>query len=501
MRIAGERVVASLRRKVFSTIIRSDVATLEKSSTGELVSRLSADTIALQRVMTTDVVQLLQGFLETCVACAMLLILCKPLAPIIFIVVPMSVLAGMRYGYHTAKLAKSLSSALAQASAVATEQMDGIRIVKSFAREGFAEAAYDTRVGEVLEFGHRSAWADGILQGWNRVVFTMNTCTILLLGGRLVAQGVLSVGGMMAFVLYSSHLTAALGKLSLGIGEVMRARGSADRILNLLGTKPVIEKHISKQFADIGYGVDLRPRVSGDVSFRNVTFKYPSSDRVILRNLDFDIPAGGSVAFVGGSGAGKSTTSALLSRFYDPLSGEIFVDGKSLKDYDLRDVRQNIVGIISQEPYIISGTLADNIAFGRANASREEIEEAAEAAGVLAFAHKFPQGLDTVVTRLSSGEKQRVMIARCLAKKPQIMVLDEPTSALDRSSEAFVNETIERLIRDTKRTVILISHRLATVRCCEKILVFSNGEVVENGSHEDLVERGGAYCRLLNAVI
>ena len=504
MRIAGERVVASLRSRVFSSIVRADVETLDKSTTGDLMSRLSSDTTALQRVMTTDVVKMLQGALETLVACIMMAILSRQLAVMVYFMVPLSVFAGVLYGNRTSHLAKAVSTSLANASQVANEQLNGIKIVKSFARESFAERAYDEKVQDTLDLGRKSAWADGFLHGWNRLVFTVNTCAILLFGGRMVAAGNLTVGAMMAFVLYASNIMSALGKLSSGIGEVIRSGGAADRIMRILSTKPSIETRLSKKYADVGYGVDLTANGEeserGGVQFRNVSFKYPGVDRQILKNVDFEIPAGGSVAFIGSSGAGKSTTLSLLSRFYDPQEGEILLDGQSLKDYNLMDLRQNIVGIVSQEPYIITGTVADNIAFGRQGATREDIQEAAESAGVMDFAKKLPNGLDTFVTNLSGGEKQRLMIARCLAKKPVIMVLDEPTSALDRKSEALVNETIEKLIHDTDRTVILISHRLSTVKYCDQILVFDGGEIVEHGSHQELLDKNGAYRKLLNAV-
>lgn len=483
MRVAGETIVASLRTRVFSKIIRADVAELDSTTTGELMSRMSSDTTALQRVMTDDVVKLLQGGLEALVGCVMLFVLCRKLAVIVYLTVPLTAGAGVFYGNRTADLAKKVSTAFANASGVASEQLNGIRIVKSFAREGFAEAKYNAKVRDVLALGKKAAWADAVLQMWNRGVFQITTCAILLLGGRLVAAGSLSVGAMMAYVLYTSSLMSALGKFSSGVGEFIRASGSVDRIMKILGTKPSIEvgkvrKRISKEYADIGYGVDYSEK-KGVLEFRDVSFKYPRSEREILKKINFEVPAGGSIAFVGGSGAEKSTTLSLLSRFYDPSSGEIALDSKPLNDYDLRGLRENIVGIVSQSPYVIAGTIAENIAFGREDATREEIEQAATAAGVTQFANRMPDGLDTVVSQLSGGEQQRLMIARCLAKNPLIMVLDEPTSALDRRSEALVNETIERLIRDTERTLILISHRLLTVRHCDGILVFENGEVVE----------------------
>lgn len=507
MRIAGERIVASLRRRVFSKIVRSDVATLESTTTGELLSRLSSDTIALQRVMTDDVVKLTSGFLETLVGFSMLFLINVRLAAIVSFTLPLSVFAGIFYGGKTAKMAKGLSATLAKASQVASEQLNGIRIVKSFAREATAEAKYDAKIADVLALGHKAALADGLLQSWNRAIFSLNTCGILFLGGGLVAAGELTIGSMMAFVLYTSNLTAALNKLSGGIGEVIRASGAIDRVMMILGTRPKIEyrnrsaskSSLASTHAFSDSSDESAEVLAGEVEFRDVTFSYQNRVKPAVSNLSFSIPAGGSVALVGRSGSGKSTMLALLSRFYDPTSGGIFLDGRPLSDFDLRDLRQNVVGIVSQEAFLISGTLAENIGFGRAAATREEIEEAAEAAGVMDFARNLENGLDTVVYNLSGGEKQRLMIARCLAKQPTIMVLDEPTSALDRRSEAMVNATIERLMQDQKRTVILISHRLSIVRHCDRILVFESGAVVEEGSHEELLESDEAYTKLVAA--
>lgn len=496
MRDAAERIVYSLRVRVFSALVRSDVATLDAAPVGDLLSRLSADTTALQRVLTDDVVRLLQGALEAAAAAVVLLGLSRRLGALVLASAPLSVGAGVLYGARAARVAREVSTGFARANAVAAEQLGGIRIVKSFAREGFAEARYAARAREVLRLGRAAARADAVLQGWNRLVASATTAAVLLLGGRLVAAGALSVGGLAAAVLYAGGVLAGLGKLSAGVGEAVRASGAADRVLQILGTAPSIER---ARGADIGYGVELDAR-QGALEFRDVWFRYPGTGRDVLRGASFTVGAGGSAAFVGGSGAGKSTALALVSRFYDPTAGKVLLDGRELGEYELRAVRERLVGIVSQEPYLIAGTIAENIAFGREDASRAEVEAAAAAAGVTEFAGRMEGGLNTTVARLSGGEQQRVMIARCLAKRPKVMVLDEPTSALDRRSEALVNETIERLIRDEELTVILISHRLATVRHCETIVVFEQGEVAEQGGHDELVQKDGAYCKLLRGV-
>lgn len=501
MHFAAERVVYTLRKRVFSAMVRSDVATLDATTTGDLLSRLSNDVSVMQTIMTEEVVKLLQGGLEAAVCCTMLFVICPSLAAAGFVVVPLSVLAGLYYGNRTATFSESATTAFARASHVAEEQLSGIRIVKSFARESYAEALYTDSIREVLRLECTAGFADAVLQAWNRGIFTVNTTGILLFGGRLVASGSLRIGAMMAFILYASNLMGALGKLSSGMGEIVRASGAVERIITILETEPSIERRGlgSEKSVDNDNGVDYTAK-QGALEFRNVSFKYPGNDRKILKNLSFKVPAGGSVAFVGESGAGKSTTLSLLCRLYDPSSGEVLLDGKPLQDFELLSLRENVVGIVSQEPFLISGTIADNIAFGRSDASRDDVVEAATAAGVTQFSDRLRNGLDTVVTRLSGGEQQRVMIARCLAKRPKVMVLDEPTSALDRRSAALVNDSIASLIQDKERTVIIISHKLTSVQQCDSILVFDQGEVVEQGTHEELLARNGAYCKLLRGV-
>lgn len=497
VRRAGERIVAQLRARLFSAMVRADVAALDRTSTGDMLSRLSVDTAALQKVFTKDIIQLLQGVFEAIVACCLLFALCRVLSFLVYVTIPVSVGAGIWYGGRTAKMAKAVSEASAQASQVAGEQLGGVRIVKSFGREALAETRYENEVKKVLWLGKRAALADGVLQMWNRGVFSLLTFGIFYVGGLLVATGQLSVGTIISFSLYTGHLTTAAGKLSSGIGEVIRASGSVDRIMKILETKPSIERtKYSERKPRHGSAVES----GGSLEFRRVCFKYPGSDRTVLKNIEFKVEPRGSIAFVGASGGGKTTAVALMSRFYDPTDGEILLDGRPLREYDVREVREQFVGIVSQETYLMSGTIAENIGFGKEGATRAQIEEAAKAAGVAQFAKRLKNGLDTVVQKLSGGEQQRIMIARCLVKRPRIVVLDEFSSALDRASEALVNETVERLIRDGQNTVIVISHRLTTVRYCDQVLVFDNGEVVEKGRPADLLKKEGAYRRLLNKV-
>jgi ABC-type multidrug transport system fused ATPase/permease subunit len=466
------------------------------------LSRLQSDSYDLQAVVTKDLPQMVTGGLETVLGFAMLLYICKGLVPVVAATVPLTVLAGQYYGRRTAQYARALSGALAESSDVATEQLGGVRVVKAFARERLAERKYGAVLGRVLENGNKVAMADAVMQAWNRLVFTVKTVSILWLGGKYVAMGSLSVGGLFSFAIYTSNIAASLGKFAGGWGELLRSSGSVSRVLEILKTTPQIERPpadaAEEDVAALG------PPVAGDIDFRGVSFAYPGrEEEPALRGITFSVPAGSSVAVCGRSGGGKSTMVALLERFHEPRAGEILVDGKSLSYYDLRYLRESVIGLVPQEPVLFSGTIAENIAYGKQGATDAEIEDAARDAGVLEFAARLPQGLQTAVGpaagSLSGGEKQRVMIARCLCKKPKIIVLDEATSSLDTASEAMVNQTIERLMADSTRTVMLISHRLSIAKRCDKILVLERGQLRESGTHAQLERSGGLYSQLLDA--
>lgn len=491
MRIAAEKIAISIRTRVFSSLVRADIATLDASPVSDFVSRLSTDTAVLQRVIADDVAKVIQGFTELVVALGVLFWLSTSLALITAISIPITVITASIYGSRTAPLARSFSNATANASATASEVLTGIRTVKAFTREAYAEERYSMRLRDALYFAIRSAWADGFLRAWNKVAFGMNSVIVFQFGGMLVMKGFMTIGSVLSSILYASNVSAGLTKLSTGTGELIRSSGSIDRILRIVRTIPIVERPRENSAA-----TEVQSAMKGSIEFRDVWFQYPASERVVLKNVNLKIPAGGNVAFVGKSGGGKSTTTSLLARFYDPVRGQVIVGGEDLRTQDLRYVRECVIGLVDQEPFLVSGTLADNIRFGRDDASDAEIEDAARAAGVLEFSKRFPDGLDSMIQKLSGGERQRVMIARCLIKRPKIIILDESTSALDAKSEALVSETIEALMKDGGITVILVSHRLSAVKYCDQIYVFSDGEIVERGIHDELVSRDSEYAKL-----
>lgn len=502
LRVAGERIVFRLRESVFGKLVRQDVARLDETSAGSMLSRLQGDTYDLQSVVTKDLPQLVTGAMEMILGFAFLFSICRELVPVVAVSVPLTVLGAQFYGRRTARFSRALSGHLAESSNVATEQLGGVRVVKAFARERLAESKYNSVLRRVLNIGSKVAVSDAVLQAWNRLVFTVNTVAILWLGSKYVALGKLTVGSLFSYILYTTNFQSACSRAASGYGELIRSSGSVSRIMEILSVSPEIE-----QTAEYGPNDDTcmpGPTVVGNIEFRDVSFAYPGRELVpALSNMSFSIPAGSSVAVCGRSGGGKSTVVALLERFHNPQSGKILIDGKSLSSYDLRHLRECVIGLVPQEPVLFSGTIAENIGYGKLGATEAEIEDAARDAGVLAFANRLPQGLQTVVGpaagSLSGGEKQRVMIARCLCKKPKIIIFDEATSSLDAASEAMVNQTIERLMADSTKTVVLISHRLSIARRCDNILVLERGQLRESGTHAKLSRGGGLYAQLLNA--
>lgn len=509
IRTAGERVVARLRRTVFARMVGQDVAAFDTTSTGELMSRLSADTAVVQTVMTTDLSRAVRGSLEVVLGLVLSFALSPVLTASMLLTVPLTLLSGVVYGARTKALAAGLSDAQAAASVVASEQLAGIRVVKAYVREQSAVARFTSAVNRIYAAGRASGIADAIQQGATQLIFSWNTFVILFWGSKLVATGALTVGSLITFAIYTSNIAAGLAKVASATGEIIRASGSARRVLALVDAPPPV--HASAPPDDPVVAAEVAA-LRGGISFRNVRFAYAARPtEEALRGVSFDVPPGSTLAIVGKSGSGKSTVASLLQRFYDPTLGEILLDGVPIRQLQVASVRRG-VALISQEPFLFSGTLAENIAMATPGEpyDRAAVEAAATAAGVDEFADRLPQGLDTIVGAggdapssaapstsstsgvaaaaataapvtaaaaaaggaaaaaasattttaadgaaggvparsaggLSGGQRQRVAIARALATRPAVLVADEATSALDAASERVVGAALARL--------------------------------------------------------
>jgi ATP-binding cassette subfamily B protein len=372
---------------------------------------------------------------------------------------------------------------------VAEETIAGIRTVRSFARESHEVGRYEEAVDRSYRLAARRAFAMGGFRGFIGFIGYGAVALVVWYGGRQVIRGDLTLGELTAFLLYTGIVAVSIGGLAGLYAEFARAAGASERIFELLDRKGSLE---------MGGGEPVG-EVTGRLRFEGVDFSYPArSDIAVLRSFELTVEPGEVIALVGPSGAGKSTVASLIPRFYDPTRGRITLDGNELQRFDPRSLRQKI-GAVMQEPVLFAESIADNIRYGRPEASDEEVSQAARDANAATFIEAFPEGYDTLVgergIRLSGGQKQRVAIARAVLKDPRILILDEATSALDAESEHLVHEALDRLMEG--RTTIVIAHRLSTVRNADRVAVMDRGAVEESGAHSDLMRTDGLYRRLV----
>ena len=491
---AGERIVARLRNRLFAGLVGQDVAFFDQHRTGELLSRLGSDTQLIQTAVSVNLSILLRNLVGAIGGTALLFVISVPLAGVMLAVVPPVAVGAVIYGRVVQRRSRQAQDALARAGEVAEEALSSIRTVRTFDAESRERARYAERVESSLAFTQRRIRAvAGFVLAASSCAFVAVT-GVLWYGGRLLAEGVLSAGDLTSFVLYTMIVAFSLAALADLWGDFMRAVGASERVFSLMDLRPVIE---AKRSASTEDGL---PRSQGRISFEAIHFAYPSRpDRPALRGLSLELEAGQTVAVVGPSGAGKSTLVSLLLRLYDPDEGRVCIDGTDLRTVEASWVRRQ-VGVVSQEPLLFSTSVADNIRYGRPDATDAEVREAARVAHALEFVSALPEGFETEVgergVQLSGGQRQRVAIARALIEDPPILVFDEATSALDAESEALVKEGLEAL--QSGRTTLIIAHRLSTVRDADRVVVMEQGQIVEVGDHRSLMEdASGLYRRLV----
>ncbi|MDX2023084.1 MAG: ABC transporter transmembrane domain-containing protein [Deltaproteobacteria bacterium] len=487
--VAGERVVVDLRAKLYRAILNQEVAFFDARRTGELTSRLASDTQVLQNAVSVNLSMALRSGAQAVGAIALLLYTSPILSAIMLSVVPAVAMGAVIYGRRVRRLARDVQDALASAGEIAEESIGGLRTVRAFAAEDIEGARYQSAVERSFEFARKRIIAGGTFMAVASFSAYASAVLVFWYGGRLVARGDMSIGGLTSFLMYTLIVAFALGGLADLWADFMRAAGAAERVFDLLDREPAMS---------LTGGATL-PHVQGHVELQDVTFAYPTrADVPVLEGLTLQLLPGEVVAVVGPSGAGKSTVAALITRFYDPQSGSLKLDEHDLRQLDARWLRSQI-GVVAQEPVLFSTSIAENIRYGKPGASEAEVQDAARAANAHDFVLRFPQGYQTPVgergVQLSGGQKQRIAIARALLKNPRVLILDEATSALDAESEHLVQEALERLMQG--RTTLIIAHRLSTVMRADRVVVLSGGRVAQSGSHASLVKEEGLYRRLV----
>ncbi len=486
----GERVVADLRRDVFSHVTTLSPGFFDMVQSGEIVSRLTADTTQVKSAVGATASLALRNTILGIGAVGMMVVTSPKLSGLVIAAIPIIVLPLVAFGRSVRRKSRAAQDTLAQASAYAGEQIGSIRTLQAFTNESLVTSSFSRAVESAFEAARSSVFARAFLTFFAIFTIFSSVVAVLWFGSRDVLAGNLSAGTLGQFLIYSVFAAGALGALSEVWGELSQAAGAAERLTELLEEEPVIRApHHPKP---------LPAEATGLVEFRDVSFAYPARpDQPTLSHLSFSLKAGETVAIVGPSGAGKSTVFSLILRFYDPQSGAILVDGVDISDADPEAVRRRIA-IVPQDVTMFAATARDNIGFGRPDASAEEIEAAAREALADEFIRKLPKGYDTEIgergVTLSGGQRQRMAIARAILRDAPILLLDEATSALDAESETLVQTALERLMKG--RTTIVIAHRLATVLKADRILVMDEGRIVEEGTHQSLVRDSGIYARL-----
>lgn len=485
----SERSMRDIRLALYSRLVNLPMTFFDKRRTGELISRITSDVSLLQDTFSVTLAELFRQLVTLLAGTAFLIITTPKLTLFMLATFPVLVVIAMIFGRFIRKLSKATQDELAAANVIVEETLQSIMTVKSFTGERYEANRYGKGLNRVVDVALKAAGFRGAFISF--IIFALfgGIVAVMWYGASLVSAGEMSIGDLVSFVLYTTFIGASIAGLGDIYGQVQKAVGSSERVLEILDEEP-----------ETSYSAVRPTRMRGEVEFDQVAFSYPTRPQaLVLKKMSFRIGAGEKVAFAGHSGAGKSTIIQLLMRLYDISSGEIKVDGIPAKDWNLKQLRSNM-GIVPQEVLLFGGSIRENIAYAKPDASEEEIIAAAKKANAWQFITKFPEGLDTLVgergIKLSGGQRQRVAIARAILKDPAILILDEATSSLDAESEFLVQEALDELMKG--RTTIIIAHRLATIRKVDRIYVIKDGEIVEEGTHDALaLQDGGFYANLV----
>jgi ABC-type multidrug transport system fused ATPase/permease subunit len=485
-----ENMLASLRQATYQHLIKLPMAFFNKKRVGELNSRIASDISILQETFTTTIAEFLRQILTITIGIALLAFYSYKLTLLMLCTLPVMIVAAVIFGKFIKKLSKNTQEKIAESNVVVEETLSGIANVKSFVNELFEINRYKKITNDVKGIALRGAkWRGGFA---SFIIFAMFGSIVLVIwyGALLKASGEITMGDLFSFIMYSVFVGASFGGVAELYTSIQKAIGSTEHLMEILDEETeVIE-------------VSENPvKLTGKVAFNNIGFHYPSRPDVeVLKNVSFEVNQGQQIAIVGPSGAGKSTITNLLLRFYTPQSGTILFDNKEAQQISLFDLRSNMA-LVPQEVLLFGGSIKENIAYGKPDATDEEINAAAKQANALEFITSFPEGMETLVgergIQLSGGQRQRIAIARAILKNPAILILDEATSSLDSASEKLVQDALDNLMKG--RTSFVIAHRLSTIKNADNIMVLQDGKIVEQGTHTELINKtDGVYQNLSN---
>lgn len=506
----SEKAMGSLRKDLYGKILHLQIPFFERTRVGEITSRITNDITQIQGVFSLTLAEFLRQLIILTGAIIFILITMTKLALVSLAIFPVVVVAAMFFGRYVRKMTKARQEQLATSNVIVEESLSSIATVKAYTNEKFERARYGHSIDETVRISLKTASARGLFSAFIVTVMFGSLFYIIYRAVLLVQAGALPEGDLFSFVIFTALIGGSIASLGNFYGEIVSALGASDRVVEILdseeteganaGVMEVLPQGSSSKTTAIqAVDISTPAAVEGHIHYENVRFNYPTRPDVqVLKGINLKIKPGEKVALVGASGSGKSTIMKLLLRFYPISEGRITVDGKNIEDFDLHHFRENLA-LVPQEVLLFGGSIRENIAYGALGATEEAIREAAQKANALEFIEKFPEGFDTVVgdrgVQLSGGQRQRVAIARAILKDPAVLLLDEATSSLDAESERVVQEALNRLMEG--RTSIIIAHRLATIREVDRIYVIENGQIVEQGTHEELSDiMGGAYSAL-----
>ncbi len=486
--IVSENAMADIRNALYQKIISLPIVFFEQNRVGDLVSRLSSDVTQLQSTLSNTLAEFFRQIATLIIGLFFIVFISPRLTLVMLSVFPALIIVAILFGRFIRKLSKKSQDALAKANVVVDETFQSINIVKAFTNENYEAKRYNTSIEKVVGYALKAARYRGLFVSFVFMGLFGSIVLVLWYGAKLIAQDAMTIGQLTSFIIYTTFIGGSMGGMSGLYATIQRSIGASERVRNILEEDSETENSVNTSMA-----------INGPIVFDQVNFAYPTrKDVAVLNNISFTINKGEMVALVGASGAGKSTIAQLLMRYYEVESGQIYFEGTPIDQFKHKALRQNI-GIVPQEVILFGGTISENILYGNINASEAELVAAAKAANTYEFIQQFPDGFDTVVgergIKLSGGQKQRIAIARAILKNPNILILDEATSSLDSESEYLVKEALEKLMEN--RTTIIIAHRLATVRNADKILVLEDGQIIESGRHEQLIDRADGYYQKL----